>query len=152
MAHEPHPDDPYRARNPSRPKPGDDDLHREARLERDLQIDAELAEGPASGGKIVLFALGIALVLGAVFYGLNNTSMQRSGTSSTTQSAAPVPAQNAAPATAQNAAPTSPPAAPPGMRDVTPRANTGPGTTTGAAPSQTPPPSAPATNNAPASK
>jgi hypothetical protein len=146
MAHEPHPDDPYRARNPSRPSLGDDDLRREARLERDLQMDAELAKGPASGVRIALFALGIALVLGAVFYGLNSASMNRSGTSST--------AQNTAPPTAQNAAPTSPPAAPPGMRDVPPHANTGPGTTTGVAPSQTPPPSAPAgsINNAPASK
>lgn len=155
MAHEPHPDDPYRARNPSRPNRGDDDLGREARLERDLQMDAELAEGPASAGKIALFAVGIALVLGAVFYGLNNASMQRSATSSTAQNTAPATTQNTAPATAQNAAPTSPPAAPPGMRDVTPRANTGSGTTTGAAPSQAPPPSsAPvgSINNAPASK
>ncbi len=146
MAHEPHPDDPYRARNPSRPRLGDDDLRREARLERDLQMDPELAKGPASGGKIALFALGIALVLGAVFYGLNSASMQPErylvdGPEYSTADGAERRADLA-------------PAAPPGMRDVTPRANTGPGTTTGVAPSQTPPPSAPAgsTNNAPASK
>jgi hypothetical protein len=127
----------YRANNPSRSRLGEDD--REAHLERELQADPELNEGPASGAKIALFALGIALVLGAVFYGLNNTSVHQAGTSSST---------------AQNAAPTSPPPAAPGMRNATPRANTGPGTTTGAAPSPTSPPPAPTApaNNAPASK
>ncbi len=148
MAYERNPNDPqrandlYRPNNPSRSNLGDDDLRRAARLDDELQVDPELAEGPAGGSKIALFALGIALVLGTVFYGLNNSSVHQAGTSST--------AQNAAPTTAQNAAPKSPPAAPPGMRDVTPRANTGPGTTTGAAPAQTPPPQAPTgpTNNA----
>lgn len=147
MAQEPHPDDPYRVRNPSRSRFEDDDLRRAADVDNDLQPDPELAEGPASSGKIALFALGIALVLGAVFYGLNSTSIHQAGTSST--------AQNNPPATAQNTAPTSAPTtAPPGMRDVTPRANTGAGTTTGAAPAPTPPSpdSAGATNNAPARK
>lgn len=140
MAQQPHPDDPYRTNdlyrpgNPSRANFRDDDLRSAARLDNELQVDPELAEGPAGGGRIALFALGIAVVLGAVFYGLNNSSMHQPGTAST--------AQNAAPATTQN---TTPPAAPPGMRDVTPRTNTAPGTTTGAAPAPTPPPpSAPA--------
>jgi hypothetical protein len=149
MAHEPHPDDPYRSNdlyrpsNPSRPNLGDDDLRRAGRLDNELQVEPEPAEGPGGGGRIALFAVVIALVLGAVFYGLNNSSMHQAGTSST--------AQNAPPATTQN---TAPPAAPPGMRDVTPRTNTGPGTTTGAAPAQAPSPQAPAgsTNSAPASK
>jgi hypothetical protein len=140
MAHEPHPDDPYRTNNPSRANLGDDDLRRTARLDNELQVEREPAEGPGGGGRIALFAVAIALVLGAVFYGLNNSSMHQAGTSST--------AQNAPPATVPN---TSPPAAPPGMRDVTPRANTGPGTTTGAAPAQTQAPAGP-TNSAPASK
>jgi hypothetical protein len=169
MAQEPHPDDPYRVRNPSRPYL-DDDLRREAGLDRDLLADPELPEGPAGGSKIALFALALALVLGAAFYGLNNSSLHRSDTSSTAQNtapatapstmprtaqgAAPATAQGAAPATAQGAAPTSPPAVPPGIRDVTPRANTGPGMTTGAAPSQTPPPpdSPGAADNMPARK
>jgi hypothetical protein len=94
-------------------------------------MDPELAEGPATGGKIAMFAVAIALVLGAVFYGLNNSTINQGGTSSTSS-------------TAQNT-PSSPPAAPPGMRDVTPRANTDQGVTTGAAPAkpQTPPSSAP---------
>ena len=145
MAQQPHPDDPYRVRNPSHPNLGDDDLRYEAGLERDLQMDPELAKGPAGGSRIALFALGVAVVLGALFYALNNSSTHQSPSST---------AQNPAPATAQNAAPTTPPAAPPGMRDVTPRANTGPGLTTGNAPSQTPPPASPpgSTINPPASK
>jgi hypothetical protein len=117
-------DDPYRA------NPADDELRRAARLDNELQMDPELSEGPASTGKIAMFALAIALVLGAVFYGLNSTSVvNHTGTSSTAQ-------------TSQS----SPPAAPPGMRDVTPRANTGPGVTTGAGNAQPAPPqpSAPA--------
>ena len=83
-----------------------------------------------------MFAVAIAVVLGVVFYGLNNSSINQAGTSSTAQKAAPT-------STAQNN--TQPPAAPPGMRDVTPRANSQQGVTTGAAPArpQTPPASAP---------
>jgi hypothetical protein len=67
-----------------------------------------------------MFALAIAVVLGAVFYGLNNTSVNNAGTSSTTQ-------------TSQSAPP------------INPRANTDQGVTTGASPArpQTPPSPAP---------
>jgi hypothetical protein len=132
------PYDPDRLNDPPRTDI-DPDMRAPTRLEGELQADPELAESPASSGKIALFAIGIAVLLGAVFYGLNNSSTHQNGTSST--------AQNPAPATAQNTTPTSPPAAPPGMRDVTPRGNSGPGVTTGAAPA----PAAPA-NNVPASK
>src|SRR5947209_9746896 len=101
MAYQPNPNDPYRA------SMSDDEFRRQARLDNELQPDPELAEGPASGGKVAMFALAIAVVLGAVFYGLNNSSIHQAGTSETTS-------------TAQNT-PSSPPAAPPGMRDVTPR-------------------------------
>ena len=134
MANERFPDDPYRSNLTG------DEIRRQARLDSELQPDPELAEGPASGGKMALFAIAIALVLGAVFYGLNNTTIHQAGTSST----------------AQNTAQPSPPPAPRGMRDVTPRVNTEPGTTTGAAPARPAPPPAPAANppadNAPASK
>jgi hypothetical protein len=111
-----------------------------------LQADPELAEGRASGGKVAMFAVAIALVMGALFYGLNNTSVNQAGTAPPSQTAQTTPAN---------------PAAPPGMRDVTPRANTDSGTTTGAAPSRPTPPapastdmnkSTPPANNAPASK
>jgi hypothetical protein len=131
-----NPDDPYRSNL------ADDEYRRAARLDNELQPDPELGEGPASGGKVAMFALAIAVVLGAVFYGLNNSSINQAGTS-----------------TAQNTTQTSPPSAPPGMRDVTPRSNTEPGMTTGAAPArpQAPPSAAPSSStpqsdSAPASK
>ena len=128
MAYPLNPNDPYRsADDPYRSNLAGDDVRRQARLDSELQADPELAEGPASSGKVAMFALAIALVLGAVFYGLNNSTINQAGTTQTTS-------------TAQNTQ-SSPPAAPPGMRDVTPGANSEPGTTTGAAPArpQTPP-------------
>jgi hypothetical protein len=124
MAYQPNPNDPYRAGL------SDDEIRRQARLnslDNEIQPDPELAEGPASGGKVAMFAIAIAVVLGAVFYGLNNTTINQAGTTPPAQTAQTQPA--------------SPPAAPPGMRDVTPRANDQPGMTTGAAPARpaTPP-------------
>jgi hypothetical protein len=113
-----HPDDPYRA------SLTDDEIRRQARLnslDNELQPDPELAEGPASGGKVAMFAIAIAVVLGAVFYGLNNTTINQAGTTPPSQTAQTQPAN---------------PAAPPGMRDVTPKSNNQPGTTTGAAPAR----------------
>jgi len=124
MANERIPEDPYRS------GAGGDDFIRSSRYDRELPpLDRDLDDTASSGGKVALFAVAIALVLGAVFYGLNNTS--------THQAANPPPAQ-----TAQS--PQGLPQSPPG----TPRANTQPGTTTGAAPSQqTMPPTAPSTMN-----
>jgi hypothetical protein len=137
MAQERTPNDPYRSPDDSYlSNLSNDDLHRQARFDNELQPDPELAEGPAGGTKVAMFSIAIAVVLGAVFYGLNNSSMHPAETSST----------------AQNTTETSPPAAPPGMRDVTPRrANTDQGVTTGAAPvrPQMPPATAPAEMNRP---
>ena len=119
MAYQPNLNDPYR------PSLTDEDIRRQARLEGELQADPELAEGPASGTKVAMFALAIAVVLGAVFYGLNNSTVNQAGTSPATS-------------TAQNQSP----AAPSGMRDVTPRSKMEPGTTTGAAPARPAPPPA----------
>jgi hypothetical protein len=121
MADDRFPNDPYR------PNLADDEYLRAARRDSELQPDPELGEGPASSGKVAMFAVAIALVLGAVFYGLNNTT--------TGNQASNAPAAQTAQQTPAN------PAAPPGMRDVTPRSNTAPGVTTGAAPSK---PAAPA--------
>src|SRR5712671_2206272 len=126
MAYERNPNDPYRPNVDL----ADDELQR-MRLDRELQADPELGEGPASGGKVAMFAIAVAVVLGAVFYGLNNSSMNPAGTGSTAT----------APATQNTAQQT--PAAPPGMRDLTPRSNTEPGMTTGAAPAR---PQQPAAN------
>ena len=137
MTNERIPNDPYSSGL------SDDDFGRRQRFDNDLQLDPELQAGPASSSKIALFAVGIALVLGAVFYGLNNTSIKDAQTSP--------PAQTAQTQSAQ-------PQAPPGMRDVTPKANTGantgvntaPGTTTGSATNRaTPPQSSPQGTEAP---
>jgi hypothetical protein len=110
------PNDPYRTGL------SDDNFGRPQRFEDELQVDPELQEGPASSSKIALFAIGIAIILGAVFYGLNNTSVHEAQT--------PPPAQ-----TAQ----TQPNANPP--------PNTQPGTTTGSATTRpTPPQAAPQGN------
>ncbi|UFX42452.1 hypothetical protein HAP47_0024745 [Bradyrhizobium sp. 41S5] len=133
-----NPDDPYRANLT------DDEIHRQARLnslDNELQPDPELQEGPASGTKVAMFAVAVAVVLGALFYGLNNTSVNQAGTTPPTQTAQQTPANPTAP--------------PPGMRDVTPKPNSQPGVTTGAAPANpsTPPsdmnkPAAPPAENA----
>jgi hypothetical protein len=124
MANERNPDDLYR---PNRAR-ADDEYRRAAHLDTELQPDPELAEGPAGTGRIALFAIAVAVVLGVVFYGLNNSTINHAGTSST----------------AQNKTQSSPPAA-------APRANTDQGTTTGAAPTrpQTPPATAPTQMNRP---
>jgi hypothetical protein len=126
MANERIPNNPYRANDPYRSTLSDDDFGRAARLDDELQPDPELEEGPASSGKVALFAVAVALVLGAVFYGLNNSTVNRADTTPPAQTA-----QQTAPAT---------PAAPPGMRDVTPRSNDQPGTTTGSATNRPTPP------------
>jgi hypothetical protein len=140
MATELNPNDPYdrdHLKDPIRTNIGE--RRSPVEIDNDLQPDPELAEGPASSGRIAMFAVGIAIVLGLVFYGLNSTS-------TTQQNAATTPA----PSSSQRSAETSPPAAPPGMRDVTPRANNQPGTTTGSAPAnpQTPSPSSTAPGGA----
>jgi hypothetical protein len=127
-----NPNDPYRANLT------DEEIRRQARLsslDTEIQPDPELGEGPASGAKIAMFAVAIALVMGALFYGLNNTSVHEAGTTPASQTAQTQPAN---------------PAAPPGMRDVTPRNNAQPGTTTGAAPQRPAPPAPAPADNAPA--
>lgn len=117
MANERIPNDPY---DPYRSGLSDDNFGRPNRFDDGLQVDPELQEGTASSSKIALFAVGIAVLLGALFYGLNNTSVKQ--------------AQNPSPARTAQTQNTAPLAAPPGMRDVTPKPNSQPGMTTGSAP------------------
>ncbi|MBR1145680.1 hypothetical protein [Bradyrhizobium sp. AUGA SZCCT0431] len=127
-----NPNDPYRANL------SDDEIRRQARmnsLDNEIQADPQLAEAPASGTKIAMFAIAIAVVMGALFYGLNNTNVNEAGTTPSSQTAQTQPAN---------------PAAPPGMRDVTPKSNNQPGTTTGAAPPRPAAPSPAAPADAPA--
>src|SRR5258705_9790902 len=118
MAYQPNLNDPYRAGM------SDEEIRRQSRLnslDNELQVDSELGEGSASGAKVAMFAIAIAVVMGALFYGLNNTSVNQAGTEPSARTAQTQPAN---------------PAAPSGMRDVTPKANSQPGTTTGAAPAR----------------
>lgn len=144
MAYQPNPNDPYRAGL------SEEEIRHQAHLnslDNELQTDPSLAEGSPSGGKVAMFAVAIAVVLGALFYGLNNTTVNQAGTTPESQTAQTQPAN---------------PAPPPGMRDVTPRSNSQPGTTTGAATNRPAAPAQPSTDmnkaatppadNAPAAK
>ena len=120
------PTDPYRA------PLSEEEIARQARLnslDNEIQPDPMLDEGGPSGAKVAMFAVAIAVVLGALFYGLNNTSVNQAGTD-----------QGARTAQSERANPS----APPGMRDLTPKSNSQPGTTTGAAPAK---PATPQTDN-----
>jgi len=102
------------------------ELRRNQMLDNQLQPDPELAEGPASGGRIALFAIAVIAILGVVFYGLNSSTPPNTANNQ--------PAQTSG--TASNmSAPASP--------------NANPGQTTGAAPTMAPAPTPPASSNAP---
>ena len=120
MANDRIPNDPY----------GSTDRDYGRHLDDELRFDPE-GRDPISGAKIALFAVAIAVVLGALFYGLNNTSVQQ--------------AQTSPPAQTAQSQPQSSPQAPPGGRDVTPHANTDPGVTTGQGSGQATTPPRPAT-------
>ena len=98
------------------------EYERAARLDSRLQPDPELTEGRSSTGRITAYALGIAILLGAVFYGLNNMSVHNDQASTT-------PASQSA-STSNGGA-----------------SNSSPGVTTGAAGDRTTPPPAPAGQN-----
>jgi uncharacterized protein HemX len=122
MVYQPNPN------NPDRASQSKEEM-RQARpnnLDNQMQADPELAEGPASGTRIAVYAIAIAIVLGAVFYGLNNSAVNQAG---------PTPPSQTAQQTQ--------PANPSGTRDETPRSNNEPGTTTGAATTNRPTPPSP---------
>ncbi|WP_315743228.1 MULTISPECIES: hypothetical protein [unclassified Bradyrhizobium] len=109
MANERFPNDPYRPAM-SDPAMTDTEYNRAAQTDSQMQPDPELSEGRTSGGKIAAYALGIAILLGAVFYGLSNSSNHD-------QASNPPPTKSAATQPAPNS----------------PAPNTAPGVTTGAA-------------------
>ncbi len=92
MANERFPEDPFR------PRLSEDELTRATRQDSELQPDLELEEGTASNVRIALFSIAIALVLGAVFYGLNNSSIHQAGTAPPAQTAQTQPANPSSPA------------------------------------------------------
>lgn len=130
------------AREPNPTTPNKDEFRRSAvQIDNELQADPELAEGPASGGRITLFAVAVAAILGMVFYGLNNTSMTPSGTTPTAQTTQANPAPSN---TAQTTQPS--PGQTTGSAATTPPATA----QSGSAPTQlAPPPTPPVNNGAP---
>lgn len=132
MAIERNPNEPYSAAT------NDEVLRRRTeQFDNELQADPELAEGPASGGRIALFAIALVAILGVVFYGLNSSSTSPDAT----PTAQTTPASPSAGGTAQ-----------------APRAPTGQTTGSAMTPAQpapppavnTPAPAAPQNNSAPA--
>jgi hypothetical protein len=117
MAYEPNPGDSGRS------NPSDNDTRSAARLDSELQPDPELAEGPASTAKMVIFVIAVAVILGAVLYGLNHGSEPPVGTSSTAQQtqSTPAPNSNAKQGTTTGAAPAQPqqpPSSAPAGQDI----------------------------------
>jgi hypothetical protein len=114
----------------------DNDIQRAERVDNKLQADPALVERPVRSGRIALYAIAIAVVLGALFYGFNS-STGPTGTNSTAS-------QSTSSSTALNN--NSKPPVAPGVRDVTP-SNAQPGVTTGAAPAKSTPPATPQSGN-----
>jgi predicted lipid-binding transport protein (Tim44 family) len=91
MAIERNPNDPYSAAPTN-----DESLRRRAeQFDNELQADPELAEGPASGGRIAIFAIALVAILGVVFYGLNSSSTSPDATP-TAQTTPASPSDNTA--------------------------------------------------------
>jgi len=113
MAREQRPNTPYdpdRLRDPTiENELSANEMRPRADLDNEVQPDLPLREGPSSNTNIALIAIGIAIVLGIVFYGLNSSTVHQAST---------VPG----PTTSQNSTSTAP------------RTNNPPGTTTGTAP------------------
>ena len=112
----------HRPDDPRHPASRDQQIENAARLNGDLQADPTLQAGRASGGRVFAYGIVALVLLGVVFYGLNNSSTAQNEAASTSQSmpAAQDGAQKA-PTPTNNIADnnTKPPVAP-GVRDVTP--------------------------------
>lgn len=108
MANENNPSGPYNRdhlKDPTRTYI--DERRSPADVDNDLQVDPEMAEGPASNTRITLFAVGIAVVLGVVFYGLNHSStQQQASTAPIHTNSQPGTTTGAAPARPQTSSPT----------------------------------------------
>jgi hypothetical protein len=111
------------------------------RRDNELQADPELAEGPASGGRMALFAIAVLAIVGVVLYGLNSTSPTDTASNPPTQTSASgttAPGKmspNGNPGQTTGAAPapapvpqTMPPAASPPLGSTAPGSNAPAGT------------------------
>jgi hypothetical protein len=82
MANEPFSKNPYRSER-------NDEVDRAVRTDSKLQPDPALQEGRANNSRVTLLALAAAVVLGLVFYGLNNSNLKRASTAPPIQTAQP---------------------------------------------------------------
>ena len=100
MAYQPNANDPHR---------GGRSKEETRRRDNELQADPQLTEGPASGTKVAMYAIAIAVVLGVVFYGLNNTTVDQAGTTPPSETAQQTqPANPAGPSGKTNTEPGRP--------------------------------------------
>lgn len=87
MANQPSSKNPYRSER-------GDEIDRAVRSDSKLQPDPILQEGRPSSSRTTLLAIAVAVILGLVFYGLNDSNFRRSSTAppiQTTQSKSPAP-------------------------------------------------------------
>lgn len=114
-----------------KPEFTNEELHRRSaqQFDNELQADPELAEGPASGGRIAMYAIALVAILGVVFYGLNtsSTSPDATPTAQTTPASpsgtAQIPQARAGQTTGSSMRqPAPPPAASPSGGDSIPTA------------------------------
>jgi hypothetical protein len=72
--------------NPAGPHPLDQEMREPIQLDNELQADPQLAEGPASGRRIAVYAFAIVVIIGTVFYAMHTPSNPLIGSSSTVHS------------------------------------------------------------------
>ncbi|MBN8981668.1 MAG: hypothetical protein J0I29_10415 [Rhizobiales bacterium] len=127
--------------NQNDPYESDAEIRRrgQRRFEEDMQADPELAEGASSAGRIGLFAIAILVILGAVFYGLNNPSIAPTSTAQTTTTAPSTPASPPAGQTTGSA--TSTQTSPPPASSPPATGQSGDNGSNSTSPSMTPAPS-----------
>lgn len=113
MAYRPNPNDPF-----TTPPPDDSPRSTDPIMSPDRFQD----DGRVSGTRIALYAVAVLALIGALFYGMSTA---------TNNDTASNPPPN-------NMAAQRPATPPPAVRDVTPRPNMAPETTTGAAPAEQP--------------
>lgn len=82
MANKPSSKTPYRSER-------SDEIDPAVRTDSELQPDPVLQEGRASSSRITLLAFAVAIVLGFVFYGLNNSNVKHASTAPPIQTAQP---------------------------------------------------------------
>lgn len=78
---------------------GGNELNRsQAPLDNELVAERGIAERPAGGSRVAIIAVAVVVILGAVFYGLNNAALPPPATSTASQTTTqPAPKADQAP-------------------------------------------------------